>query len=93
MSHPWHKLDDIMRQFSPRLREDLALTPPTSNCVASTITAEVKALPADVLRAIRDEDVVGLQRRMEELVAFERFMDFAHQEQATSGVFAPLTRA
>jgi hypothetical protein len=93
MSHSWNKLDEIMRQFSPRLREDLSLTPPTSNCLASTIAAEVKALPADVLRAIRDEDVVGLRHRTEELVAFERFMDFARQEQAKSGVFPPLTRA
>jgi hypothetical protein len=93
MSHSWNKFDDIMRKFSPRLREDLGLTPPTSNCLASTIAAEVKALPKEVLCAIRDEDVVGLQRRIEELGAFERFMDFAHRQQATSGTFAPLTRA
>jgi hypothetical protein len=87
------KLDGIMRRYSPRLRDDLGLTPPANNCLASTIASEVQALPQDVLRAIRDEDVVGLQRRIDELVAFERFMDFAAQVQASSGTVPPLTRA
>src|SRR5690242_9253365 len=93
MSHSWTKLDGIMRQYSPRLRDDLGLTPPASNSLASTIASEVQALPSDVLRSIRDEDVVGLQRRIDELVAFERFMDFAAQVQASSGSVPPLTRA
>jgi hypothetical protein len=81
MPHSWSKLDDIMRQFSPRLREDLGLTTPTSNRLASMIAEEVKALPSEVLRAVRDEDVVGLPRRIEELGAFESFMTFAAQVQ------------
>jgi hypothetical protein len=93
MPQSWTKLDDIMRRYSPRLRDDLGLTPPASNCLASTIASEVQALPQDVLRAIRNEDVIGLQRRIDELVAFERFMDFASQVQATSGSVPPLTRA
>jgi hypothetical protein len=93
MPQSWTKLDNIMRQYSPMLRDDLALTPPASNCLASTIASEVQALPQDVLRSIRDEDVIGLQRRIDELVAFERFMDFASQIQATSGSVPPLTRA
>jgi hypothetical protein len=93
MPQSWTKLDDIMRRYSPRLRDDLGLTPPPSNCLASTIASEVQALPKEVLRAIRDEDVVGLQRRIDELVAFEGFMDFASQVQARSGSVPPLTRA
>src|SRR5437016_3391543 len=91
--HSWFKLDGIMRQYSPRLRDNLGLTPPASNSLASTIASDVQALPREVLLSIRDEDVVGLQRRIDELVAFERFMDFASQTQATTGSFAPLTRA
>ncbi len=82
MSQSWTKLDDIMRQFSPRLRDDLGLTPPASNSLASTIASEVQALPRDVLRSIRDTDVIGLQRRIDELVCFERFMDFANRVQS-----------
>ena len=93
MSQSWTKLDNIMRQYSPRLRDDLGLTPPASNFLASTIASEVRALPPDVLRSVRDEDVIGLQRRIDELVAFERFMDFASQLQTSSGSLAPLTRA
>jgi hypothetical protein len=93
MPQSWTKLDDIMRRYSPRLRDDLDLTPPASNRLASTIASEVRSLPHEVLRVIRDEDVVGLKRRLDELVAFERFMDFAGQVQATSGSVPPLTRA
>lgn len=93
MSHSWAKLDSIMQQFSPRLRDDLGLTPPASNFLASTIASEVRTLPYETLRGIRDDDIIGLQRRLDELVAFERFMDFASQVQATSGSLAPLTRA
>jgi len=82
-----------MRQYSPRLCEDLGVTPQTSNCLASSIATEVKSLPAEVLCAIRDEDIVGLERRLDELVAFELFMNYAHDWQAKSGRFAPLTRA
>ena len=93
MSQSWIKLDSLMRQFSPRLRDDLGLTPPASNFLASTIASEVQALPPDVLRSIRDEDVIGLKHRIDELSAFESFMTFANQLQATSGSLAPLTRA
>ena len=93
MSHSWNKLDAIMRQYSPMLRDELGLTPPASNELASTIAAEVRSLPSAALRSIRDGDLVGLHRRLEELVAFERFMDFATQIQASSGVCPPLTRA
>jgi hypothetical protein len=93
MTQSWDNLDGIMRQFSPRLRDDLGLTPPTSNFLASTIAAEVRRLPPEVLRSIRDEDEIGLQRRIDELVAFESFMTFANEVQITHKNFAPLTRA
>jgi hypothetical protein len=82
-----------MQGYSPMLRDELGLTPPASNCLASTIASEVLALPRDILLSIRDEDMVGLQRRVEELVAFEHFMTFASQIQTTSGNYPPLTRA
>jgi len=93
MPQSWTKLDKIMQQFSPRLRDDLGLDSSASNCLASTIASEVHLLPRHVLEKIRDEDLIGLQRRLDELVAFELFMDFASQVQATSGHFAPLNRA
>ena len=64
MSHSWNKLDGIMRQFSPRLREDLGLNPEASNSLASTIASEVLTLPREVLRDIRDGDVVGLHQHL-----------------------------
>lgn len=89
----WDKLDTIMQKYSPRLRDDLGLTPPASNHLATTIASEVLTLPHDALCAIRDQDCVGLQRRIDELVAFEGFMDLATKIQSTSGSYGPLTRA
>src|SRR5262249_19153768 len=82
-----------MRQYSPMLRDELGLTPPTSNELASTIAAEVRLLPLEALRTIRAEDLIGLQRRLDELVAFEHFMDFATQVLESSGPCPPLSRA
>jgi hypothetical protein len=65
MPRSWDKLDRIMQPFSPRLRDDLRLTPPASNHLASTIAADVLALPHEALRAIRDSDRIGLQRRID----------------------------
>lgn len=93
MAHSWIKLDELMRRYSTRLREDLGMTPPTSNHLASTIAEEINALPREVLCKIRDEDTVGLQRRIDELAAFEGFMEFAYQAQRTTGPSAALTRA
>jgi hypothetical protein len=88
MSNRWDKLDAIMRQFSPRLREEFDLAPQASNRLASTLAFEVSVLPPEVLGGIRDNDMVGLQRRIEELTAFEQFMSLT-----TSDRFPPLTRA
>jgi hypothetical protein len=79
MSRSWSKLDNIMRQYSPRLRDDLGSTPVASNCLASTLAAEIRSLPVELLRSIRNEDAIGLQHRIDELLAFEQFMEFAYQ--------------
>lgn len=93
MQQSWDKLDGIMRNYSPRLRDDLKLPPIASSQLATTIAAEVKSLPSDVLRGIRDDDPIGLQRRIDELVAFEHFMDISNQVRTMIGNVAPMTRA
>ena len=61
--------------------------------LASTIAAETAALPQDELRTLQAQDRVGLQRRLEELKAFEGFMDLAAHVQSSTGALPQLTRA
>jgi hypothetical protein len=65
-----------MHAYSPKLRDDLNLTPQASNRFATTIADEVRELPDEVLRKIRDEDEVGLYCRLVELEALGQFMEF-----------------
>jgi hypothetical protein len=74
----WSKLDAQMRRYSPRLRDDLRIEAAASNHLATTIARECAALPSDALAEIREHDVVSLHTRLEELIAFQAFMDLAH---------------
>jgi hypothetical protein len=74
----WSRLDAQMRQYSPRLRDDLRIEAAASNHLATTVAQECAALPSDALADIREQDVVGLHMRLEELIAFQAFMDLAH---------------
>lgn len=93
MATSWDKLDAIMRPYSPRLRDELGLSPSASNQLATTIAAETATLPKDELSVMREQDRVGLQRRIEELKAFEGFMDLAVRVQSSTGALPQLTRA
>ena len=88
----WDKLDGIMRQYAPKLRDDLRIEAPLTDALASTIASEVGALPSDLLRRIASDDLVGLSHRIDELTAFEQFMDFGALFQA-GAAWGPLTRA
>jgi hypothetical protein len=75
MTADWSKLDVQMRRYSPRLRDDLRIDSAASNHLATSIAAECAALPPDAVAQIRAQDIVGLDTRLEELVAFQGFMD------------------
>lgn len=75
MTADWSKLDVQMRRYSPRLRDDLRIDSAVSNHLATSIAAECAALPPDAVVEIRAQDIVGLDTRLEELVAFQGFMD------------------
>jgi hypothetical protein len=75
MTADWTKLDVQMRCYSPRLRDDLRIDSAESNHLATSIATECAALSPDAVAEIREQDPVGLDTRLEELVAFQRFMD------------------
>ena len=68
-------LDEQMRQWSTRLRDDLKIGPPQSNQLASTIAGEVASLPDEVKQRVKDASQIPLETRIEELVAFQGWMD------------------
>ncbi len=77
-SAEWAKLDAHMRRYSPRLRDDLRIETAASNHLATTIAQECAALSPQALTEIRQQDVVDLDTRLEELIAFQAFMDLAN---------------
>lgn len=73
-----HHLDEQMQQWATRLRDDLKIGPPESNCLASSISSEVSALTATTIDEIRGQSPVSFSDRLDELTAFQAFMDIAH---------------
>jgi len=71
-------LDKQMQQWSTRLRDDLRIGPPESNQLATTITREVAALSDEAKKRAREASQIPLRIRIEELVAFQGWMDLVH---------------
>jgi hypothetical protein len=69
------RLDQQMQQWSSRLRDDLRIGPPESNQLATTITKEVAALAANSKERVKEASKIPLNVRIEELVAFQGWMD------------------
>lgn len=68
-------LDRQMQTWYTRLRDDLKIGPPESNQLATTIAKEVASLSEEVKQRVRDASQIPLATRIEELVAFQGFMD------------------
>jgi hypothetical protein len=79
-------LDRQMQQWSTRLRDDLRIGPPESNQLATTIAKEVAALSDDAKLRIREASQIPLQIRIEELEAFQGWMDRVHTTSEPSPV-------
>ena len=73
-------LDEQMQQWSSRLRDDLRIGPPESNHLATTITKGVAALAADSKERVKEASQIPLNVRIEELVAFQGWMDLVHTQ-------------
>jgi len=71
-------LDQQMHQWSTRLRDDLRIGPPESNQLATTIAREVADLPDEAKQRAREASQIPLETRIEELVAFQGWMDLVH---------------
>ena len=75
MNIDWSKLDTQMRCYSQQLRDDLRIDLAASNHLATSISQDCASLPLDAVAEIRAQDIVSIHARLEELVAFQSFMD------------------
>jgi hypothetical protein len=71
-------LDKQMHQWSSRLRDDLGISVPASNALAATIAHEVAELSDDAKVRILGEPTVTLGDRLDEISAFQSWMDWMH---------------
>jgi len=74
----WAKLDKQLQDWSPRLRDDLGIGREESNRLATTIASEVDKLPKGALDDVGAGSAVPFKHRVDELKAFQAFMDFVH---------------
>ena len=68
-------LDAQMQQWSTRLRDDLKINSPDCNQLATKIAAEVQMLNDSVKREIEAASPVSIRDRLDELIAFQNWMD------------------
>src|SRR5579859_4443653 len=74
-------LDEQMRRWSTRLHEELNILSPESHALASTISREVQALSLEARDRVRQASLIPLGARLEELIAFQRWMDLVHESK------------
>jgi hypothetical protein len=82
----WTYLDKQMRRYSPYLRDEFRVVPPDSNALATTIGREICNLPDDAVRTILSGTHVLPKDRLDELVAFQSFMELARSSPRHPGL-------
>lgn len=68
-------LNAQMRRWAPRLRDDLRISIEAGNALATSIREDVSALPQTVRAEALVSSTVPLRRRLDEISAFQAFMD------------------
>jgi len=71
-------LNSQMLRWATRLVNDLKLNLPEANNFSTTISNEVRNLPADTKSKLLASSPISPKDRLEELLAFQRWMDYAH---------------
>lgn len=82
----WTTLDQQMKLYSPFLRDELRIGPVESNALATTLAQEIMAIPKGEIRPLVSGDTMMLSDRINELVAFQSFMDLAHANPGHPGL-------
>jgi hypothetical protein len=71
-------LNNQMLCWATRLINDLKLNLPEANNISTTISNEVRSLSTDMKKKLVASSPISPKDRLEELVAFQGWMDYAH---------------
>ena len=84
----WSTLDRQMHTWGSRLRDDLDISAPDAARLASTIARELDGAAPATRTAIRAASSVPLESRLDEIRAFQMWMDLSAADQSN-----PIARA
>jgi hypothetical protein len=84
-----NRLDNQMKHWSLKLQNDLKISSISSEKLASAISREVSELSEAQKKLLIESSVISVQNRLDELNAFQSWMDFASNAKNNPG----LTRA
>jgi hypothetical protein len=79
-------LDSQMRRWTRNLQNDLRISTVLSEKLASTIFEEISKLPEAQKKSLIESSVIAVKDRLDELQAFQLWMDFASQIQGNPGI-------
>jgi hypothetical protein len=82
----WTQLDRQMGSFGPYLRDGPKIIPPESDALASVLAEEVRSLPRNTLTPVLSGPTLQLKDRLDELLAFQSFMDFVRASPENPGL-------
>lgn len=78
----WAKLDKQLQDWSPRLRDDLGIGKEESGKLATTVASEIEKLSKEALQQDGSDSMILFKDRVDELTAFQAFMDYVHRATA-----------
>ncbi len=82
----WTTLDQQMKKYSPFLRDEFHIGAPESNALATTVAQEIRSLPKELLQPLLSGDMVLISDRLDELLAFQSFVDICHANPGHPGL-------
>jgi hypothetical protein len=82
----WQHLDSQMKHWSSRLVAEVKLSPEAVSCLATTIAGDIRFLPVEKKEKIKQVTPIKLEHRLDELQAFQAFMDLAGTVRDNPGV-------
>ncbi len=74
-------LDKQLEVWSERLQKDVKIKPEDTSKIATTIAKEVRWLTIEQKNEIRSASPVNIEKRYEELIAFQAWMDIANNSK------------
>ncbi|HEX4056159.1 MAG TPA: hypothetical protein VHX86_18005 [Tepidisphaeraceae bacterium] len=81
-------LDENMRRWSTRLRDDLGVLPPESNTLFSVIAKEVGALAPEAKERVKSASPISVAARLQQLGTFNEWMILFHGSSSPSAAMA-----